>query len=63
VVVTWGEPIAFDEASDRKAIARELEFTVRRLTTQALRAPPPPRPPAPSILSGALAFRPFRQTR
>ena len=37
VVVTWGEPIAFDETSDRKAVARQLEGSVRHLTTLALR--------------------------
>lgn len=37
VVVTWGEPVAFDEASDRKSVARQLETAVRRLTAQALR--------------------------
>jgi lyso-ornithine lipid O-acyltransferase len=37
VVVTWGEPIAFDEASDRKAVARALEAAVRHHTAIALR--------------------------
>jgi lyso-ornithine lipid O-acyltransferase len=37
VVVTWGEPMAFDLATDRKTVARSLEATVRRLTTAALR--------------------------
>jgi 1-acyl-sn-glycerol-3-phosphate acyltransferase len=37
VVVTWGEPVAFDEASDRKAVARKLEGAVRELTALALR--------------------------
>jgi len=37
VVLTWGEPIAFDESSDRKAVARALETSVRRLTSLALR--------------------------
>jgi 1-acyl-sn-glycerol-3-phosphate acyltransferase len=36
-VVSWGEPIAFDANSDRKAFARTLETEVRRLTTAALR--------------------------
>ncbi len=35
--VTWGEPIAFDEQSDRKAITRLLEAEVRRRTVLALR--------------------------
>jgi 1-acyl-sn-glycerol-3-phosphate acyltransferase len=37
VVVTWGEPLAYDEASDRKAAARQMEQAVRRLTVAALR--------------------------
>ena len=39
VVVTWGEPVAFDEGSDRKSVARQLETTVRRLTNEAMRGP------------------------
>jgi 1-acyl-sn-glycerol-3-phosphate acyltransferase len=35
--VIWGEPIAFDEQSDRKAITRLLEAEVRRRTVLALR--------------------------
>jgi lyso-ornithine lipid O-acyltransferase len=37
VVVTWGEPLAYDEASDRKTVARHMEQAVRRLTVAALR--------------------------
>jgi len=37
VVVTWGEPVAYGEASDRKAVARQLEHAVRRHTVAALR--------------------------
>jgi 1-acyl-sn-glycerol-3-phosphate acyltransferase len=37
VTVTWGEPVPFDEGSDRKAIARDLETICRRLTSLALR--------------------------
>jgi 1-acyl-sn-glycerol-3-phosphate acyltransferase len=37
VVVTWGEPVAFDEATDRKHVARELETKVREITVNALR--------------------------
>jgi lyso-ornithine lipid O-acyltransferase len=37
VVVTWGEPIAFDENTDRKEAARALETKVRTLTAGALR--------------------------
>lgn len=36
-VVTFGEPIAYGARTDRKELARALENTVRRLTTQALR--------------------------
>jgi 1-acyl-sn-glycerol-3-phosphate acyltransferase len=36
-VVSFGEPIAFEADSDRKAFARMLETEVRRLTTTALR--------------------------
>jgi 1-acyl-sn-glycerol-3-phosphate acyltransferase len=46
VVVTWGEPLAYDEASDRKAVARQLEQAVRRLTVAALRGRASPPPPA-----------------
>ena len=37
VTVTWGEPVAFEETSDRKEIARRLESTVRAMTIRALR--------------------------
>lgn len=37
VTVTFGQPIPYDGESDRKAVARELESTVRRLTAAALR--------------------------
>jgi 1-acyl-sn-glycerol-3-phosphate acyltransferase len=37
VTVTWGEPVPYDETSDRKDVARSLERRVRRLTSQALR--------------------------
>ncbi len=39
-VVTWGEPIAYDGATDRKALVKSLEGTVRRLTSAALRGRP-----------------------
>jgi 1-acyl-sn-glycerol-3-phosphate acyltransferase len=35
--VMWGEPVAFDEQSDRKAITRLLETEVRRRTALTLR--------------------------
>src|SRR5436305_2026666 len=37
VSVTWGEPITYDGATDRKALARQLESSVRRHTVAALR--------------------------
>jgi lyso-ornithine lipid O-acyltransferase len=41
VSVTWGEPIAYDGATDRKALARLLESSVRRGTVAALRGNSP----------------------
>ena len=43
VCVSWGEPIAYDEFSDRKKVARQLEDEVRALTIAALRRHPPER--------------------
>ena len=40
VTVTWGEPVPFDETSNRKDVARRLEQSVRRMTTRALRSDP-----------------------
>jgi 1-acyl-sn-glycerol-3-phosphate acyltransferase len=40
VRLSWGEPIAYDEMSDRKAVARGLEEEVRALTAAALRGRP-----------------------
>ena len=40
VSVTWGEPIAYDGATDRKALARQLESAVRNATVAALRGNP-----------------------
>jgi lyso-ornithine lipid O-acyltransferase len=37
VSVTWGEPIPYDGAIDRKTLARQLESTVRNTTIAALR--------------------------
>ena len=37
VTLAWGEPVAFDETSDRKAIARVMEAAVRRPAVQARR--------------------------
>jgi lyso-ornithine lipid O-acyltransferase len=47
VVVSWGEPIAFDATSDRKMVARLLETTVRRMTVDVLRG----RPSTPALPS------------
>jgi 1-acyl-sn-glycerol-3-phosphate acyltransferase len=46
VVVSWGDPVAYDASSDRKAVARLLEDTVRAITVAALRG----RVPAPAEL-------------
>jgi 1-acyl-sn-glycerol-3-phosphate acyltransferase len=40
VEVTFGEPIAYDGATDRKELARRLETAIRGLTVAALRARP-----------------------
>jgi 1-acyl-sn-glycerol-3-phosphate acyltransferase len=40
VTLTWGTPVPYDETSNRKEIARELERSVRRMTTLALRGRP-----------------------
>jgi 1-acyl-sn-glycerol-3-phosphate acyltransferase len=40
VTVSWGEPTAYDIKADRKAITRDAEKSVRRMTTAALRAAP-----------------------
>jgi 1-acyl-sn-glycerol-3-phosphate acyltransferase len=37
VSVTWGEPIPYDGAADRKALARQLESSIRQNTVSALR--------------------------
>jgi lyso-ornithine lipid O-acyltransferase len=48
VTVSWGEAIAYDMRADRKAIARDAEHSVRRMTAAALRA-------APSLAGSAAA--------
>jgi 1-acyl-sn-glycerol-3-phosphate acyltransferase len=40
VTVSWGDPVAFDELSDRKAVAARLERDVRAMTIAALRRRP-----------------------
>jgi len=37
VSLVWGEPVAFDEQSDRKEVARALEAEVRQHTVRTLR--------------------------
>jgi 1-acyl-sn-glycerol-3-phosphate acyltransferase len=39
-VVSFGEPVAVDNASDRKAVTRQLETAVRRLLATTLRGRP-----------------------
>jgi lyso-ornithine lipid O-acyltransferase len=41
VTVSWGDAMSYDMSADRKAITREAEKSVRRMTTAALRAAPP----------------------
>src|SRR6267378_7891985 len=43
VTMSWGEATAYDMSADRKAIARDSEKSVRRMTAAALRAAPPAR--------------------
>jgi 1-acyl-sn-glycerol-3-phosphate acyltransferase len=40
VVVSWGQPIAYDGETDRKILARSLETSIRDLTIAALRGEP-----------------------
>jgi len=37
VAVSWGDPVAYDEFSDRKIVARRLEDAVRAMTVTVLR--------------------------
>ena len=37
VTVSWGDPVPYDESSDRKVVARRLEDAVRVMTVAALR--------------------------
>jgi 1-acyl-sn-glycerol-3-phosphate acyltransferase len=57
VIVSWGEATAYDMSTDRKAIARDAERSVRRMTTVALRATPPEQISAAPI-SGPLQSHP-----
>jgi len=49
VTVSWGEATAYDMSADRKAIARDAEKSVRRMTAAALRAAPALQTPAAPI--------------
>jgi 1-acyl-sn-glycerol-3-phosphate acyltransferase len=50
VTVSWGEATAYGMGADRKAIARDAEKSVRRMTAAAIRAAPSPRTtPAPPL--------------
>jgi 1-acyl-sn-glycerol-3-phosphate acyltransferase len=40
VTLSWGDPISFDESSDRKAVTAQLEHDVRAMTIAALRGRP-----------------------
>ena len=51
VAVTWGEPVAYDAATDRKELARTLETAIRSLTVAALREAPRAEP-SPAERSG-----------
>ena len=46
ITVTWGDATAYDMSADRKAIARDAERCVRRMTSAALRAGAPKKAPA-----------------
>jgi 1-acyl-sn-glycerol-3-phosphate acyltransferase len=48
VTVSWGEAAAYDVSADRKAIARDAEQSVRRMTVAALRAAPARTTPMPT---------------
>jgi len=43
VVLAWGEPVTYDNRTDRKLLAKAMELAVRRLTTTTLRAGAAPR--------------------
>jgi 1-acyl-sn-glycerol-3-phosphate acyltransferase len=50
VTVSWGEAVAYEMSADRKAIARDAEKSVRRMTAAALRGAPAARAtPAPAL--------------
>jgi lyso-ornithine lipid O-acyltransferase len=63
VTVSWGDPVPYDETSDRKIVARRLEYAVRTLTVAALRGggspiPARPTPPQAQSVVGLLPVKP-----
>lgn len=50
VTVSWGEAVAYDMTADRKAITRDAERSVRRMTAAALRNGPAAPAPAAARL-------------
>jgi len=61
VTVSWGDPLAYEEFSDRKTVAHRLEDDVRAMTVAALRGRRPVAPveaPTRSIPSNLLRTRP-----
>ncbi|MBB1092744.1 1-acyl-sn-glycerol-3-phosphate acyltransferase [Rhodopseudomonas palustris] len=62
VTVSWGEPIAASAATDRKAIARDAEQSVRRMCAAArragLRGAIAPRPDAARVAQTEAQFKP-----
>jgi 1-acyl-sn-glycerol-3-phosphate acyltransferase len=48
ITVSWGDATAYDISADRKAIARDAERSVRRMTTAALRAGVPKKAALPA---------------
>lgn len=57
VVVTCGDPIAYDPSGNRKMITRMAERQVRQMTVEALRRVPPRAVPAPPSGRRAFLFR------
>jgi len=65
VMVSWGDPVAYDEFSDRKIVARQLEDEVRAMTVAALRGRPAARAEQPNRIAPSNASHPngLRVTR
>jgi 1-acyl-sn-glycerol-3-phosphate acyltransferase len=56
VTVSWGQAVAYDMTADRKAITRDAERSVRRMTSAALRKAPA----AQASAAGRLQPRPMQ---